>query len=264
MRIFSVTLWHHLTYMVITVALLGFGAAGAWVAIRGAGDNELARRTAGCSAIGFTLTTILGFAVVLRIPLDTHMANSVLKLGFIFTYYLFLLPPFFFAGLGITVLMVQYVSLVHRLYFWNLVGSGLGCFLFLCLLTTVGGDYSISLICALAAASAVPIFRERRQRGISIAMAAACLLLLPATKLLFPVTPAPTKILGRIIRRTPHLETISIEWNPAGRSDMVTSPEIRKAAPGGVPVNKIIAIDGDTLTLAYDADAPWETFQVAK
>ena len=33
-RIFSFTLWHHLAYMVITVALMGMGASGTWLAIK--------------------------------------------------------------------------------------------------------------------------------------------------------------------------------------------------------------------------------------
>jgi hypothetical protein len=37
MRLFSIILWHHFAYMMISVALLGYGAAGTFVA--------LARRT---------------------------------------------------------------------------------------------------------------------------------------------------------------------------------------------------------------------------
>ena len=32
MRVFSFMLWHHLAYVVITIALLGFGAAGSLLA----------------------------------------------------------------------------------------------------------------------------------------------------------------------------------------------------------------------------------------
>jgi len=33
MRLFSIILWHHFAYMMISVALLGYGAAGAMVAL---------------------------------------------------------------------------------------------------------------------------------------------------------------------------------------------------------------------------------------
>ena len=257
-RIFSLTLWHHLTYMVITVALLGFGAAGAYVAIGRARDEEQARRLAGRAAMGFCLSAVLGFAVVLRIPLDTFMADSATQLSFIFVYYLFLLPPFFFGGVAITVLLTHYVSLVHRLYFWNLVGSALGCFLFLVLLVAVGGDYSILLICALAAVAAAPIFLDRKPRVISIITAAICLLLLPVTDFLFPVNPAPSKALGAILASHPDAKARTIGWSPVGRIDEVSSDKTRLIGLAGMPFNKIFTIDGDAATVAYDVDRPWE------
>ena len=34
-RIISVMSWHHFTYMIISIALLGFGSAGSYLAFRG-------------------------------------------------------------------------------------------------------------------------------------------------------------------------------------------------------------------------------------
>ena len=33
MRLFSIILWHHFAYMMISVAMLGYGAAGTFVAL---------------------------------------------------------------------------------------------------------------------------------------------------------------------------------------------------------------------------------------
>ena len=259
LRVFSVTLWHHLTYMIITVAMLGLGASGSYVAIKGVGDEQQARKWAGKSIWGFVASTIIGFAIVLRIPLDTFMVSSSIQLSFIFIYYLFLLPPFFFAGMAITVLMTHYVRMVHRLYFWNLLGSAIGSTLFLWLLVTVGGDYSLLLIISLAALSGTLIFLERGQRITSGIIALVCLLLIPATPYIFPIHAAPSKALGLFEKQMPNLETISVEWNPTGRIDVVTDPKIREYSIDGVHVDKIFTIDGDAYTFAYDVDKPWGT-----
>jgi len=256
-RVFSVTLWHHLTYMVITVAMLGFGASGAYVAIKGVGDESQVRRTAGRAVIGFALSTILSFIVVLRIPLDTFMANSAVQLSFIFLYYLFLLPPFFFTGLAITVLMTHYVRMVHKLYFWNLLGSALGAAIFLILLQKIGGDYSLFLIIGFASLSGILIYVDNRSRILALALGIICFILIPATPYIFPVTPAASKALGMFQNEIPDLQTISSEWNPCGRIDVVTAPKIRQQGLAGIHVDKVFTIDGDAYTFAYDVDKPW-------
>ena len=35
-RVFSITLWHHFTYLILSMALLGYGTAGALLTRRGA------------------------------------------------------------------------------------------------------------------------------------------------------------------------------------------------------------------------------------
>ena len=50
-RIFSVMLWHHVTYLVVTFTLLGFAAAGAFVAIRPSAEGDLPLKLARFTAL---------------------------------------------------------------------------------------------------------------------------------------------------------------------------------------------------------------------
>ena len=120
MRLFSVMLWHHLAYMVITVTLLGFGAAGAYVAVKGSGKtDEETRDKAGWACLLAAVTTLIGLGIATRIPLDTYMETDVLQYAYIFLYYAFLIVPYFFMGLAITLLLSHFTKNVHKLYFYK-------------------------------------------------------------------------------------------------------------------------------------------------
>lgn len=69
-RIFSVSLWYHLAFMVISTALLGFGASGTFLTLRrDLLEKNLERnltRFAGLMAVAI----VICFAIMIRLPLD--------------------------------------------------------------------------------------------------------------------------------------------------------------------------------------------------
>jgi spermidine synthase len=258
-RIFSVMLWHHLAYMVITVTLLGFSAAGAYVAIKGSGTPEQARNKAAWSALLSAVTTIIGFSVVTRVPLDTYMADSGLQLGFIFLYYAFLIVPYFFMGLTITLILTRFTEIVHKLYFWNLLGSALGCVVFLILLMNLGGEASIFASAALAAVAAVPLFTKNSLRGVAVGLTVLLLAAVPFGKDLIQVMPAPSKALGQFYAGVEDLKVESSVWDPIARIDVVSAPSFSKMMRyHEAEVKKIFTIDGDAFTFFYGSfGKPW-------
>ncbi len=259
-RIFSVMLWHHLAYMVITVTLLGFGAAGAYVAVKGTGGEERVRSRAAWSALLASLTTLVGFTAVTRIPLDTYMVSSSLQLSFIFLYYAFLIFPYFFMALTITLLLSHYSSIVHRLYFWNLIGSAIGCLAFLAFLYTLGGEASVLAIAAIAALAAVVLFpkQEKRNLAISVATVVLMLVLIPVAGKIITVRPAPSKALGMFMANTPDLKIESTQWDPVARIDIISSPSFKDLLKyHDAEVKKIFTIDGDAYTFVFDPHRPY-------
>ncbi len=257
-RVFSVMLWHHLSYMVITITLLGFSAAGAYVAIKGAGDDTQALNTAGWAALLSGITTVIGFAVVTRIPLDTYMEMGVVQLSFIFLYYAFLIVPYFFMGLTITILLTRFVKVVHRLYFWNLIGSALGCLLFLWLLLTFGGEGSILIVAALASAAAIPLFPKKSLVGLAVVVTVVLLVLSTQASTILTVRPAASKALGEFMANVPDLKIERSQWDPIARIDVSSSPSFGKIYRyHDAEVQKIFTIDGDAYTFVYRFDKPW-------
>lgn len=151
-RLFSVMLWHHLTYMVVTVTLLGFAASGSVLALvprlgRALGDPRTAV-SLWCSLFGLTL--IAAFAILSHSQLDTlDIERDRTKYFYLFLHYAYLVVPFVFAGLAIATALQQYAGSVHRTYFWNLIGSGLGPFVFLVAIRPMGGPGTLFLCASL-------------------------------------------------------------------------------------------------------------------
>jgi len=127
-RVFAIMMWHHFTYMVISIGLLGFGASGSLLtatrlgARQGAADRWLVWT---CLAYGFAV--VLAFMVATRVPIDSlaiwqDKSNALALFGI----YMIIFVPFLLGGLGIGLALTRYVAHVNRLYGADLVGSALG------------------------------------------------------------------------------------------------------------------------------------------
>src|SRR5271156_6931783 len=70
-RVMSVTLWYHFGFLVISTALLGFGASGVtlalWTGLRERRDLNLALWVC---ALGFAACVVFSFWCMQRIPID--------------------------------------------------------------------------------------------------------------------------------------------------------------------------------------------------
>src|SRR5882724_3729692 len=111
-RAFSIGLWHHFAYMVISIALLGFGASGTLLAVLARRKPRLGARVGGAgwlaaSAVLFAVTLPLAFALAQKIPFDPLLIvwdrRQLLYLG---CYYLVLFVPFFAAATAIGLALI--------------------------------------------------------------------------------------------------------------------------------------------------------------
>ncbi|MBU2055261.1 MAG: RsmD family RNA methyltransferase [Proteobacteria bacterium] len=129
MQILSVVQWHHFAYMIIAVALLGFGAAGAcisltrpWLMRRFSALLPLALCLSGAMMAVMTVVAQSSWARFDSLLLFTGLSQF---LRLLVTYGLYFLP-FFLAALAIGMIFVHAAGDIGRLYFWNLTGSGAG------------------------------------------------------------------------------------------------------------------------------------------
>ena len=129
MQVFSITQWYHFAYMVLSVAMLGFGAAGTFLSLFERWLLERYERLfPGLLFLcGMAMATVVGISNGDLFRFDTYLLfvdlRQVGKL--VLTYLLFFLP-FFLAALAIGLTFVRFVGEIGRLYFADLFGSGLG------------------------------------------------------------------------------------------------------------------------------------------
>ena len=128
MRLLSITFWYHFAYMVISLALLGFGASGSFLFL-------LSRRVyekmdawlvllAGIAALSFPLA----FSVAKEIGLDplqlVWQNKEWVKMA---ATYLVMAIPFLLSGGIVGIILSAAGRDVPRLYAVDLLGAGFGC-----------------------------------------------------------------------------------------------------------------------------------------
>ena len=136
-RLFSIAQWHHFAHMIISLALLGFGASGTAISLtqrwligsrsasEGVGQRFHNTYTI-CGSL-YSISVIGCFVLHQYVPFNPLMLvwqpSQVLS---IFALYLILSFPFFFGAACIGLALLQFAGNVNRLYFFDLFGSGIG------------------------------------------------------------------------------------------------------------------------------------------
>lgn len=124
-RIFAILLWHHLTYMVISIAMLGFGAAGSFLALKPRPEAAPRRRLAWLSLVFSALLPVsVSASTVIKIDcLELFSRPSTLVA--LLLLYAVVAAPLFVAGLVIGEALSSFRERSERVYAADLVGSAL-------------------------------------------------------------------------------------------------------------------------------------------
>ena len=117
-RLFSILLWHHFAYMIISVALLGIGASGTALALaRGTRtSSSFGLGFIGCAVL-FAVSTVVGFALAQRVPFnpleviwDAHQQLHLARICLLLTL------PFFASGAAIGLAFTQVSERIAAIY----------------------------------------------------------------------------------------------------------------------------------------------------
>ncbi len=253
-RALSIGHWHHFSYLIISTALLGFGAGGTLVTI---GSKLLTKHyTKGLwgFAFGFALAVPFVFRACQKVPLDElQLIWDQRQLIYLFAYYLLFFIPFFFAGSFIALAFTVCADKAHRLYFYNMTGSGLGAAAVVALMYGSSPQQLLLVISSAAffAAFVLALRMSRYLIAATLICAAVCLLAFS------PVGPFELQI--RICENKslvyynalPEAETIAVRYSPLARLDCVQAPTIRYfpglsiAYQGRLPKQILIISDAD-------------------
>jgi hypothetical protein len=253
-RILSVQMWHHHSYMVVTMTLLGFAAAGSLVTVwPGLLRGDVSRTLAWCSVL-FAASTVLGYALLAQTADKAAEMTADGRYVTLSIFYSYLLIPYFFGGLAITICLSATRD-VHGLYFVNLMGSAVGAWVFLAVITPLGGE-RLLILCALTGPLAALSFRPPT-RGLaaslpSLGALAACGLLFAKAPEWMPIEVASNKAQADVLRRIEGAELIDQRWTPLCRLDLVRMPD-KEGAAGAINIYQ----DGDAITVMH-SDESWD------
>src|SRR6202043_2240022 len=136
----------------------------------------------GCS-VGLAGATLLLHPIINALPLDyTHLGKepvtTLLSFG---ALYLTLLVPFFLAGYILIAIFSKYAAKIQRLYFWDLVGAGLGTVLVIPFILQIGPGGLIICAAALGLLAAA-LFSESRGATRGFIVAAVVIAAIPAVR----------------------------------------------------------------------------------
>ena len=240
-RVLSVALWYHFGFLVISTALLGFGASGVvlalWTGLREKFNLDLGL---GVCGLAFAVSVVFSFCLMQLIPFDPFsVAVDHRQFYFMPIYLLLVSLPFFCSGLAISLLLTRGSKEINRLYAFDLLGAGIGCALVALVIPRFGGTGSVLLAAFVGGLSAV-CFAWPTRRPLAAAAAFVSLVLLIATfrgENVIPIHVSANKVSQRFSKVTP----IYSAWNTLSFVQVVEFP-----AQGKDPSGRTMFIDSGT------------------
>ncbi|HVX28351.1 MAG TPA: hypothetical protein VHB70_18535 [Parafilimonas sp.] len=159
-RVFSVTLWYHFGFLIISTALLGFGVSGVvlslWKKLREQYDLD---KTLGWLSICLSIAVVVCFWLMQHIPFDPFsLYADKMQLLYMPVTYILVSVPFFFAGLALSLLFTRLPKDINRLYAFDLAGAALGCLAIIFTMQYFGGGGSVLLASSFASLAALVFF----------------------------------------------------------------------------------------------------------
>ena len=227
MRIFSISLWYHFAFMVISIAMLGIAASGTALALfPGMKDIRWVPLYSLLLAVGIPASYLLANAV----PFDpARLSWDWTQLFVLSLYYLILCVPFFCFGMIVSTAYASMPRAANAIYASDLVGAGAGALAMVWLLSKGGPEMSVFIISTLLLTGLL-YWTGWKMRVLAlplIAMNLAVLFLHPAF-----INPriSPYKPFALALQ-FPDAKLLGTAYRPYARVDLFESPAVR-FAPG--------------------------------
>ena len=290
-RIFSISQFNHLSFMVISIALFGFAASGTFLSI--VHTEQMGRphylatwKSAAVLILLYSATTIGSFLVLNNLPLDYfRLPVEPIQILYLLAAFVLLALPFFFAGIIVTLAYTQRPEQTGLIYFATMCGSAIGA-IFPALLLPFCSEDRLVIFSALVPLFCIPLILGKIEKNQTpskprkpnptrwvlaglIIIFGAIYTLTPYGNWLIRVKPSPYKALSQILQ-FPDTHIDRTDNTIRGRIDRVISPYIR-FAPGlslrymqNITQHEAAFSDGDNQLVFYLPDAqdqtPFSTF----
>ena len=235
-RIFSVSIWYHFAFLVVSVALFGIGASGVVASFLTAASRDRYRAMA---PLLFAFSTLLSYVAANAIPFAPfHILQQPVQILYFALYDLLLMIPFFFSGVTIVLVLSAFPSRAGRLYAFDLVGAAVGTLLLFAVLPLCGARGAIALSAVLGALASAFFAASPRSRNAALFAATGFLALVLMPRLLPDVRMDETKPVTAEIRMGG--SRVFTKWNALARIDVTeragSSPMIFIDGAAATPV----------------------------
>ncbi len=252
-QLLSYVQWHHYANMVISIALLGFGAAGTFLSLF---RIQLLDHSDRLLPVLMIASGLLMVIAVWLSRSDWARFDSWLLfvdkgqwLSLLLNYLLFFLP-FFVGALALGIIFVKHVGKIGKFYFSNLIGSGIGALV----TAAVAGLFfpnTLPVVMALMAIAAGAFLLTHNNKWLVLGFAVIATAF-TFYRLIEPVelTLSEYKSLSRTLN-LPNAKVILKEPGPYGLVEVVSADALRYAPGlslvfnGEVPVQKEVFNNGD-------------------
>ncbi len=266
-RLFSIVEWHHLAFLIISLALLGYGASGTLLAFAREPLLRRFRAAAATAAMAFGATSFGAFLMAQRIELNSlEIFWSTRQFGRLFVLYLLFAIPFFCAATAIGLTLTKFGADSPRLYRADLIGGGASAAAATVLLFFVHPVTALQLV-AVVSFIAASLFAARRA-AVAVALVGV-VAVIAARPFALPLRISQFKELSQAMR-IPGARIVDERSSPHGVLTAVVSPAVPfRHAPGlslafageipeqigvftdGGGMTPIVRYSGDPASVAY-------------
>ncbi|MCC5913566.1 MAG: hypothetical protein JJU46_04250 [Balneolaceae bacterium] len=268
MRALAVTHYHHFSYLVISTALLGFGASGTFLALF---FDRLKDRFYLWNLVFLTLFLVAVPACFISaqlLPLDTqYVLYSRSQLMLLISYNLLMFIPFFFGGTSIGFVITYHRREVPELYAANLLGSGAGGVTALGLIYLLPASQLPVLVMPLIFLAILTFTLIQKLKGQAAPLALISVSFFIVIAALFAGLPDrvdPYKELARFqqLEAQQDAEQVEQRFGPRGQIDVFSSPSFHYTLFAGPhatvmpPPQLALLTDGDTAGAIFRIDDP--------
>ena len=247
LRVFSISLWYHFAYMILSIAMLGLGASGTLLAIlqprAGAADRLFSPL-----ALGTAVAELGGLAAALQVSFEPFMIVwTPTEALWLMVFYFLLGVPFGLGGAALGLALIGWRR-AGIIYFADLTGAGLGALSITLLLSWLEPLQTVGPVAVAAALAATLAARRNRLVLLSLVVALAA----PVTASLIPQTVSPYKGLTTALSAVGS-QRKARAIGPLAVIDAVAGPTVRYAPglslefDGDIPEQVGLFSDGDQL-----------------
>ena len=265
MRLFSIIQWHHFAYMIISLALLGYGASGTLLALSRRWLEGHFLTAYMDNACLFGITTIVCFRLAQAVPFNAlEVLWDPRQPLWLLLIFLLRFIPFLCAANCICLTFSAFSERLHKVYCFDLFGAGVGALAIIGLLFILTPIAALQVVAALGLVAAALAWWESAAQprwAALIVVLAAAVMLLPAAG--FSLRVSEFKGLSQALRVL-NAEQLDQRSGPLGRLTTFGSPSVpfryspglSLNTPGLIPEQLGVFTDADALSVMtrFDGD----------